>query len=162
MTYSGALWIRSGFYDSIVIVYLSASSFVCNMCPSGCVAFLLCFILFQGSVGMPHGSGAMQQFLALLDITSLTCLSLFSNNVSLPELMPVYICVIFLLVCHFPDRSSEAHGAGGGTRRPRPGGSCCYSGRGRSRRRREVWGVWLQRSAQWPHLPWQEHPWLQA
>lgn len=92
----------------------------------------------------------------------LACLPLICLFAALPLQMDMYTCMIVSLLCHFLGRFGKAHGAGGRTWRPWPRGSSCHSRRRQSWRRGEIWGVRLQRSAQWSHLPGQEHPRLQT
>lgn len=112
---------------------------------------------------------AGHQFLTLLenvthehslsfDLSLLFSLRCIFARLHLHDCLSAALFIYFL----FLERFSEAHGAGGGTRRPRTGRSCCHSGRRQSRCWGEVRGVRLQRSAQWSHLSRQEHPWLQA
>lgn len=141
-------------------------------CPCGCCA---AFSLTD-SVMMPYGWGPLGLWVAvhrslhtasecqsagpLRGLSSHLSPTVFCEGACLYTAMCT--CVIVFLVCHFLGRFGEAHGAGGGTWRPWPGGSCCHSGRGQSRCRGEVRGVWLQCSTQWPYLPGQKHSWLQT
>lgn len=62
----------------------------------------------------------------------------------------------------FPARPRQAHRPGGGPRGPGPGRHGGHAAGGQPGDGEQVRGIWVQRAAQRPHLPGQDHPGLQA